>query len=202
MVTAVMIAIDLVAIAVLTFGLYFPRHRRKDLVIAFLAVNVGVLGVSIVLASATVGIGVGLGLFGVLAIIRLRSTPIKQHEIAYYFASLALALIAGLSTTIEPLFLGLMALMILVLFVADHPRLFAQYRQQTMLLNRAYTNETELTQALAELLGARVHRVSVQHVDLVKKTTLVDVRFELDSRIRRLDDEPRYQPAHRNTEGA
>ena len=86
MVTAVMIAIDLVAIAVLTFGLYFPRHRRKDLVIAFLAVNVGVLGVSIVLASATVGIGVGLGLFGVLAIIRLRSTPIKQHEIAYYFA--------------------------------------------------------------------------------------------------------------------
>ncbi|MFP5281985.1 MAG: DUF4956 domain-containing protein, partial [Actinomycetes bacterium] len=37
------IAADLVAIAVLTFGVYFPRHHRRDLVVAFLGVNIGVL---------------------------------------------------------------------------------------------------------------------------------------------------------------
>ena len=96
-----MIAIDIAAIAVLVFGLYFPRHRRKDLVVAFLTVNVGVLGVALVLSNASISLGVGLGLFGVLAIIRLRSAVIRQHEIAYYFAALALGLLAGLATTIK-----------------------------------------------------------------------------------------------------
>ena len=37
--TALMIyAANIAAILVLVFGLYFPRHRRRDLVVAFLAV--------------------------------------------------------------------------------------------------------------------------------------------------------------------
>ena len=180
MVTAVMIAIDLVAIAALTFGLYFPRHRRKDLVVAFLTVNVGVMAVSLVLASVTVGLGVGLGLFGVLSIIRLRSSEIKQHEIAYYFASLALGLLAGLSTTVDPLIVGLMVLLLVVMLVGDHPRLFGTYRQQTMQLDTAYTDEALLTAALAVMLNARVHRVTVRHVDLINDSTLVEVRYQVD----------------------
>ena len=39
-------AADAVAIVVLVFGVYFPRHRRRDLVVAYLGVNVGVLAVS------------------------------------------------------------------------------------------------------------------------------------------------------------
>ena len=62
--------------------LYFPRHRRRDLVVSFLCVNIGVLAVSSVLSSAAIASGVGLGLFGVLSIIRLRSTELEQHEVA------------------------------------------------------------------------------------------------------------------------
>lgn len=179
MVTATMIAIDLVAITILTFGLYFPRHRRKDLVVSFLTVNVGVLAVSIVLASATIGLGVGLGLFGVLSIIRLRSSEIKQHEIAYYFASLALGLLAGLSTTVDPIIVGLMVLLLVVMLVADHPRLFGSYRSQTITLDDAYTDEATLIAALELMLGGRVRGVSVRHVDLVKRSTRVEVRFQI-----------------------
>lgn len=32
----IMIAVDLVAIALLTFGVYFPRHHRRDLLVTFL----------------------------------------------------------------------------------------------------------------------------------------------------------------------
>lgn len=42
-------AANLVAITVLVFGLYFPRHHRRDLVVAYLGVNVGVMAVSTVL---------------------------------------------------------------------------------------------------------------------------------------------------------
>ena len=88
-------AADIVAICLLVFGIYFPRHRRRDLVIAYLGINVGVLAVSGALASSSVGAGLGLGLFGVLSIIRLRSTELDQPEVAYYFSALALGLLGG-----------------------------------------------------------------------------------------------------------
>ena len=167
---------DLVAIALLTFGVYFPRHHRRDLVVAFLGVNIGVLAASTVLGSSTVGAGLGLGLFGVLSIIRLRSDEIAQHEVAYYFAALAVGLVDGLGG-ITPLTAGLMALIIGALYVGDHPRLFRRYRQQTVKLDVAYTDEGALRAHLEVLVRGRVVNLAVRHVDLVDDTTLVDVRY-------------------------
>ena len=171
------IAADLVAITILTFAIYFPRHHRRDLVVAFLGVNVGVLAVCLVLGSATVGAGLGLGLFGVLSIIRLRSDEIAQHEIAYYFAALALGLIAGLSGSLSLLSAGLMIMMIAVLTVADHPALFGRYRSRTIELDVAHTDELALKTHLELLLDARVVNLGVKHLDLVNDTTLVEVRY-------------------------
>ena len=47
----ILAATDLVA-AVLLSAIYFQRHRRRDLVVAFLGVNVGVLAVATVLGTA------------------------------------------------------------------------------------------------------------------------------------------------------
>ena len=171
--------LDVVAIAILVFGLYFPRHRRKDLVVAFLAVNIGVLGVAQALTSAEVNAGLGLGLFGVLSIIRLRSFELDQQEVAYYFVALALGLIAGVPITIEWLPAALMAGLLLATFVGDHPRLFAGYRVQSLTLDRAFTDERSLVAHLEQMLGARVHRVRVRRVDLVNDTTNVEVRYQL-----------------------
>ena len=46
--TYLLAAADLVAVLVLAMAVYYPRHRRADLVTAFIAVNVGVLAVTIV----------------------------------------------------------------------------------------------------------------------------------------------------------
>ncbi|MET0661760.1 MAG: DUF4956 domain-containing protein [Ilumatobacteraceae bacterium] len=176
---AITIAIDLIAIGVLTFGIYFPRHRRRDLVVAFLGVNVGVLAVSMILGSTAIGAGLGLGLFGVLSIIRLRSREIEQHEVAYYFASLALGLIAGLSVNFDWLTFALMGLVMVVLFIGDHPRLFARYRQELVVLDRAIASEPALIAHLEQLLDAKVHGVKVEELDLVNDTTSVNVRYQL-----------------------
>jgi len=177
----ILIAIDLVALALLVFGMYFPRHRRKDLIVAFLVVNVGVLAVSEVLSSVSVGVGVGLGLFGVLSIIRLRSSEIAQHEVGYYFASLALGLFAGMSTSLGVLSVGLIVLMLAVMYVGDHPRLFRRYRRQTIVLDRAIPDESALVAHLEGLLGARVHAVAVERLDLVNDMTTVAVTYQLDA---------------------
>lgn len=177
--TSLPFVLDLVAIAILTFVLYFPRHRRRDLVVSYLGVNIGVLAVAEAFTSTDVTAGLGLGLFGVLSIIRLRSFELDQQEVAYYFVSLALGVLGGVPVTPDWLAPALMAALLIALAIGDHPRLFDRYRVQTVTLDRAYTDEPALVQRLEHMLGARVHRVAVRRVDLVNDTTLVEVRFEI-----------------------
>jgi hypothetical protein len=174
-------AIDWLAVGLLAFGLYFPRHRRRDLVVAFLCVNIGVLAVSSVLSSTAIAAGVGLGLFGVLSIIRLRSTELEQHEVAYYFSALALGLLAGLASP-SWITVALMAMILLVIFIGDHPRMFRRYRHQVVVLDQAFPDEYALIAHLEQMLGARVHRVIVQRLDLVNDTTTVEARYQLAAR--------------------
>jgi len=174
------VAADLVAVSVMALGLYFPRHHRRDLVTAFLGVNVCVVAVSLVMGAHAVGAGLGLSLFGVLSIIRLRSDAVAQHEVAYYFASLTIGLLAGVPAVLTPLTGGLMALVLAGLYVGDHPRLLRQYRQHTLRLDTAHTDSHALRGHLERLLGGRVVNVSVKELDLVNDTTLVDVRYVTD----------------------
>lgn len=171
------IALDLAAIAVLAFAVYYPRHRRRDLAVAFVGVNVGVLAVAMVLAGTTVGAGLGLGLFGVLSIIRLRSREIEQSEMSYYFAALAIGLISGLATGISALSIGLVVLVVAVIAIVDSPALLRRSREQQLVLDRAYTDEDDARAAVEALLGAPVHRLSIRNLDLVSDTTVVDVRY-------------------------
>lgn len=170
---------DVAAIAVLVFGLYFPRHRRRDMVVAYLVANIGVLAVADALASSTIAAGLGLGLFGILSIIRLRSAELDQAEVAYYFAALALGLLAGISVTPTWLTPLLMAATVLALYVGDHPELFKRYRIQDVTLDRAFTDEATLVAVLEDMLSARVHGIRVRRVDLVRDTTVVEVRYQI-----------------------
>lgn len=170
--------LDLVAVSILVFGLYLPRHRRRDLVVSYLGVNVGVLAVAEAFTSTEVTAGLGLGLFGVLSIIRLRSSELDQPEVAYYFVALALGVLGGVP--ISPMWLApaLMAALLLAIAIGDSDRLLSRYRSQRMNLDRAFTDESELIDHLAATLNARIHRVTVRRIDLVNDTTDVDVRFE------------------------
>ena len=150
--TLTYIAADLIALAVLVGALYAPRHSRKDLMAAYIGVNVGVLAVTLLLSTASVAAGLGLGLFGVLSIIRLRSTELAQHEVAYVVAAL---------------------------WIGDHPALMRRNRHQVIVLDHAITNETALIAHLERTLGGQVRSVEVQRLDLVNDTTIVDVRFRV-----------------------
>lgn len=177
--TSIAFGVDLLAISILAFGLYFRRHRRRDLVVSYLGVNIGVLAVAHALTSADVTAGLGLGLFGVLSIIRLRSFELDQQEVAYYFVSLAMGVLGGVPISPSWMAPALMAAMLGALYVGDHPRLFPRYRVQAVTLDRAYTDEKSLTHRLEHMLDAHVHDVRVRRVDLVNDTTNVQVRFEV-----------------------
>ncbi len=95
----VAVAADLIAISILVFAIYYRRHFRRDLVLAYVALNVGIMVVTALLLDSGAGIGLGMGLFGILSIIRLRSDAITQEEVAYYFVALAMGLVNEVLST-------------------------------------------------------------------------------------------------------
>ncbi len=178
--TTIGFGLDVVAILILVFGLYFPRHRRRDLVVSYLGVNIGVVAVASALSSADVNAtGLGFGLFGVLSIIRLRSFELDQQEVAYYFVALAMGVLGGVPITPAWLAPALMAALLVAILIGDHPQLFARYRVQTITLDEAIPDEGRLVARLEDLLGARVRGLAVRRLDLVNDTTVVEARFQL-----------------------
>ena len=188
--TYTLYVVDLVAICVLAFGLFLPRHQRPELIVAFLTVNIGVLAVTSALSSSTVGAGLGLGLFGILSIIRLRSEELTQGEVAYYFAALALGLLGGLGGSGTWLDVALMVAVLAAVAVGDSPRVGRRASSQQLLLDRAHVVHSDLVAHLESLLGAAVVSVKVLRADLVNDTTLVEVRYRSDAVRRSTRDMP------------
>jgi hypothetical protein len=177
---SVLLIADAIAVSILAFALYFPRYRRRDMVLAIVSINVGIVAVATVLSRAEVTAGLGLGLFGVLSIIRLRSQELDQEEVAYYFSALALGLLGGVLIDPGWISLVLMAAILLALYLVDNPRLYPSMRAQTVTLDSAFTDERVLTAYLEQLLSGRVLRLKVKKLDLVSDTTVVDVRYRLN----------------------
>jgi hypothetical protein len=172
------IGLDLIAISILVFGLYFPRHRRRDLVIAYLMINLGLIAVTSALVAEETTISIGFGLFAVLSLLRLRSAELDQQEIAYYLAAMTLGLVGALPLSPIWITVALMAIILIGLAAGDHPRLFGRYRVQVVTLDEAITNEQILRARLEELLGATVHQIRVRRTDLIEDSTVVEVRYE------------------------
>jgi hypothetical protein len=168
---------DLLAIGVLAHLIYFRRHRRRDLQLAYIAVNAGVFTVVSLLLVQRADLAIGFGLFGVLSIIRLRSSALTQEEVGYYFIALALGLVNGLAAQVPWLALLLDVVLLAVMYTADHPRLGPRIEHRLITLDVVHGDDTALRADLESRLGGTVLRQSVTEVDYVRDVMVVDVRF-------------------------
>lgn len=173
------LGVDLVAVGLLAYAIYFRRYRRRDLLLAYVSLNVGILAVTALLTRAHAGMGLGLGLFGILSIVRLRSDQITQEEVAYYFVALALGLVNGIDPNPVWLAPAISAVLVVLMYAVDHPWFCSRTHRQTVTLDAAYPDRDELHRALERLLAADVHHVVVLEVDLIRDMTVVDVRFRV-----------------------
>ena len=103
----------------MTYLLYFRRHWRSDLLLSYVALNMGIFVVMSVLGSVRIDIAVGFGLFAILSIVRLRSSAVTQQEVAYYFVALVLGLINGIRVPDRTLLVAMNVLLLGVMLVFD-----------------------------------------------------------------------------------
>ena len=177
---ALRLAIDLAAIAALVYGLFHPRHGRMDLVVVYALFNVGVFLALSAIAAGELSMGVGFGLFAVLSIVRLRSEPFSNRELAYFFVALVIGLVCALDVG-HPAYAGLLAgVALLAAWAIDHPRLSRPTRRLEVTLDRAYADDTALRDHLRERLRAPVLDVAVLEIDYVRETMRLEVRLGVE----------------------
>ncbi|GAB3238147.1 DUF4956 domain-containing protein [Glycomyces halotolerans] len=171
---------DLALISMLVFGVYYRRHRRRHMVVPYIGINIGVYAVVTALLGTDIGIGVGIGLFGVLSIIRLRSSELSHGDVCYYFSALSIGLVCGIPLT--PAWTGpaLGLLVVVVMAVIDQPFLHQRYRQERVVLERIYHSRAELEARLLELLDAEaITRIETTLTDLVRDSQTVEVTYRV-----------------------
>ena len=170
------LCLDLVTISVLALALFQRRHSRHDLLAVFVSFNVGLFAVLTFLSSSQISAGVGFGVFGVLSIIRLRSETYANVEIAYFFMSLATALVNALPGRPLALSVGLDAAILLTLYFVDSPSLREAAVTSLVVLDRVHVGDEALHGDLSGRLAADVLGTKVLEVDYVRETMRVEVR--------------------------
>jgi hypothetical protein len=170
------LAVDAVAVALLAFGLYRPRHGRTDLAVLLSLFNLGVFLAVAVIVQGEFGLSAGLGLFAVLSVMRMRSETFSATELAYLFTALALAIVCAVDVggiVLGPILAGVALAAVAVL---DHPRLLRATRPMEVTLELVFGDLDALRRHLRERLNVDVLDVRVVEVDYVREVTRVELR--------------------------
>ncbi len=175
---------NLISIVTVAYFIYFRRHSRRDLLMAFTTFNIGLFLVMTVISLEETALGVGFGLFAILSIIRIRSEEFSNTELAYAFSVLVIGLINafGISeqtpTPIDGIFMFLLnAIAIIVVYVMDHPKLLKRVGHQRITLDTIHANDQSLRADLERRLNVKVLDYAIAHVDYVREITVLSVRY-------------------------
>lgn len=181
-VTAILIglAIDVVVITTLVYAVYRPRHSKSDLALSYVVLNLGVFGAVALLVEVPSGLALGMGLFGILSIIRLRSSAISQTEVAYYFVALVLGLVNSLGASRLEVSLTINVLLVLALTALDRgaKALAATTETRRIVLDVVHPDAASLRRDLEFRLGGPIVSATVEEVDYLREVTVVQVQLE------------------------
>lgn len=173
------LALDAAAVAVLGFGIYLRRHRRRDLVTAFACLNAGLFVVVQALTWVSTGasLALGFGLFAALSLVRLRSEELSYREVAYFFSALALAIVNGLALGRPLEAATLSSIVLFTVWAIDRRQPVSPAQRTELVLDEVYAEEATLRAELERRLGAEIVAVSVEQLDYVRELTRVNVRY-------------------------
>jgi hypothetical protein len=172
------LAIDLVVIVILVFAVYRPRHSKADLALSYVVLNLGVFGAVALLAGSQAGLALGMGLFGILSIIRLRSSAISQTEVAYYFVALVLGLVNSLGSGHFALAIAINVLLVATLALLDRgaKALSATATESRRItLDVIHADPVAVRTDLESRLGTPVLDIRTEEIDYVRDVMVLVV---------------------------
>ena len=174
-------AIDVLAMLVLMFGMYYRRYRDNDLATTASMFNIVAFAVLTILSSVAFSIAAGFGLFAILALFSLRSEQISKIEISYFFGSIAIAVICSVLGTDLDLVLAIVVFVLIGAWILDHPRVLASAASTKLTLDKieahVLSNHAQMRSELSTRLGVEVMNFQVLELNYVADLVRINVFY-------------------------
>ncbi|MBB6629763.1 DUF4956 domain-containing protein [Nocardioides sp. KIGAM211] len=174
------LGLDVLSMLLLVGVLYRRRVAAPEMILVFTALNIGLFAAVSAIGSGSFPTGIGFGLFGLLSLVRLRSTAFTLKDVAYTFVALILALINGLPERNLMLVIALDIVLLAAIWLTDDSRSTQPTRIMRVTLDRAVTDTDAAMALVRDRLAVEPISLSVDDVDFVRETTRVSVRYAVD----------------------
>ncbi|MCU0449880.1 MAG: DUF4956 domain-containing protein [Bernardetiaceae bacterium] len=175
------LGVDLLAITVLTRGIYHRHYRRTDLFLTFFSSNIVIFMMTFLLNQVEFSMGAAFGLFAIFSMLRYRAEGISPKDMAYIFLVIGLGLISAITVGPWPAPVLLCGIVLLLTHLLESGWVFR--KEITRVIHyeniRLITPDKrpELLDDLRTRTGFNVHRVEIREVDFLKDSALLTIFF-------------------------
>ncbi len=173
--------INIVAISALVFGLYYRRYRDKEMATTASMFNIFAFSVLTILSSVDFSIAAGFGLFAILALFSLRSEQIGKIEIAYFFGSIAIAVICSVLGTGIALVILVNIFVLIGAYLIDHPRFMQSINKVRLTLDKidahALSDVEKMRSELSARLGVDVLSFEISELNYVNDLARLKIYY-------------------------
>lgn len=175
-------AIDILAMSILLYGLYYRRYRDKELATTAGMFNIFAFCVLSILSAVEFTVAAGFGLFAILALFSLRSEPITKIEITYFFGAIAIAVICSVKGTDLPFVAMIVGIVLFGAYLLDHPKILKSVDGIKITLDKidshALSDSVLMRKELSEKLGVEVTYYQITNLDYVNDLAKISVFYK------------------------
>lgn len=175
--------IDALSISLLSWGIYYPLHRRKEYLFTFVLFNVLIFLICLLLSAARLQVGFAFGLFAVFSMIRYRTVTIPVKEMGYFFVCVAMSLINALAADehFYALPIAADAVILLLVLLLDKFATLRGEQMKELIYERIELvqpqRRSELLEDLKSRTGLPVHRVEVLSLDFLRDVAVLHIFY-------------------------
>ncbi|MBN2765622.1 MAG: DUF4956 domain-containing protein [Paludibacteraceae bacterium] len=172
--------IDLSAVFLIIFFVYFPNYKKMDTIFTFLMFNIVIFLLTYVLNEVKMSMGAAFGLFAVFSMLRYRTAGINMKDMTYLFIFIAMGLVSAIQLEYHELgiiagivFTGTLLLDTKIIMKKEYSNIL-RYEKIEMIKPE---KRDELIAELRERTGLNIHRVSINEIDFLKDTAMVSYYY-------------------------
>ncbi len=172
--------IDLTAVFLIIFFVYFPNYKKMDTIFTFIMFNLVIFLLTYVLNEVKMSMGAAFGLFAVFSMLRYRTAGINMKDMTYLFIFIAMGLVSAIQLEFHEL--GIIAGIVFIGTLLHDTKLIMKKEYSNVLSYEKIElikpeKRDELIAELRERTGLNIHRVSINEIDFLKDTAMISYYY-------------------------
>ncbi len=175
--------VNLVVLFIVIRLIYYNYSKKEDDLFTYFLMGIMIFMVCVLLQAVEVKIGMALGLFAVFSILRFRTSNFNSKSMAYFFTVIGISAINALVTFKYPVrgtlltnSIIILTILILEIYLKDKTYIKHQLIYDKLDLLSPDKKE-ELIKDISERTGKKIHRIEIKKIDLIKRTSELDVFY-------------------------